>query len=429
MTDLTQSLMSPIQARQLNSLVLPVDFIAPHYEGLSILNIPNSICQWLGAPPLSTMPPLVPEVLESIDGKIQKVLLILMDALALHRLQAWLARHPEMVWNRLIPSGTFAPLTSIVPSTTSAALTTLWTGQPAAQHGIVGYEVWLKEYGVVANMILHKPITFSGRSGSLEQAGFQPEDFLPMPKIGAHLAGHGIETHAFQHYSIAHSGLSRMFFDQAERHSVSNAVDMWVSIRQLWEQSRGQKLYTWAYWGEVDGLSHFFGPDDERAEGEFAAFSAAFEEFFLNKLSPADRKDTLVILTADHGQITTPKTAPNYDLRHHPEFTRRMHILPTGENRLAFLNIRPGQTEAVREYVQRTWPNQFTLLEPAFAVEQGLLGPGMIHPTLLDRTGDLIALAHDDAYWWWAAKKNPIVGRHGGLHPEEMLVPFLAARL
>jgi predicted AlkP superfamily pyrophosphatase or phosphodiesterase len=196
----------------------------------------------------------------------------------------------------------------------------------------------------------------------------------------------------------------------------------------VWEQSAQDKTYAWIYWPDVDGLSHFFGPDSERSEGEFAHFSQAFEDYFLNKLSPAQLKDTVVILGADHGQIMTDNKDPHYDLRNHPDLTRRLHIMPTGENRLAFLFIKPGQVEAVREYIERTWPNQFTLLETAYAVEKGLFGPGEVHPNLLDRTGDMIALASGRAFWWWGNKPNPITGRHGGLSEEEMVVPFFAAR-
>jgi hypothetical protein len=83
----------------------------------------------------------------------------------------------------------------------------------------------------------------------------------------------------------------------------------------------------------------------------------------------------------------------------------------------------------VREYVERTWPNQFTLLESAYAVEAGLFGPGPNHPGLLDRVGDWIMVARGHAYLWWAGHDNHMLGRHGGLHSQEMLVPFLASRL
>ncbi len=165
---------------------------------------------------------------------------------------------------------------------------------------------------------------------------------------------------------------------------------------------------------------------DPRAE--FESFSNAFERLFLNRLSAAARRDTLVVLTADHGQITT-NPDPHYDLRNHPSLARRLHILPTGENRLAYLYIRPGQSEAVREYLERTWPGQFLLIEPAFAVANGLFGPGQPHPLLSERLGDLMVLSRGPAYLWWADKENLLIGRHGGMSAEEMLVPFLAAKL
>jgi Type I phosphodiesterase / nucleotide pyrophosphatase len=341
-----------------------------------------------------------------------------------------MAAKPKMVWNRLAGDGMLAALTSISPSTTSAALTSYWTSTPARAHGITGYEMWLKEYGMVVNSILHTPMSFhGGRAGSLAQAGFSPEAFLPVPPIGPHLAAHGVEAHVFQHYSIIDSGLSRMYFDQTHKNGCGGAVDMWYRVHQLWENHSAGKLFAWAYWPDVDGLSHLHGPDDSRISEEFSAFSEAFERLFLDRLSAKARQGTAVILTADHGQITTDKLDGHYDLRNHPDMTRRLHIFPTGENRLAFLHIRPGQIEAVREYVERTWPNQFTLLDSAYTVEKGLFGPGERHPGLLDRVGDLVAVASGRAFWWWGDKPNPIIGRHGGLSAEEMIVPFLAARL
>ena len=430
MPDLTDQLLPRIRSHRLPGLDLPDEFIHPHYEGLSILNIPNSLCSLLGAPPVPGTQPLIPEILDLVSGDVGSVLLVLIDALALHRFQAWLKEQKDMVWHKLIQEGILAPLTSITPSTTSAALTSYWTASAPRSHGIVGYETWLKEYGVVANTILHTPIRFlKGGTGTLKNAGFSPETFLPVDPIGPHLANYGIETHAFQHYSIINSGLSEMFFQQVHRHGTGTAADMWVSVRELWEQPPTEKQFVWAYWGEVDGLSHLHGPDDERIFAEFDAFSRAFETLFYDKLTPGQREDTLVILTADHGQIATNKEDDHYDLRNHPDFTRRLHILPTGENRLAFLYIKPGQVEAVREYIERTWPNQFALIDPVYAIEKGLFGPGEQHPGLYVRTGDLIALARGRAFWWWGAKPNPISGRHGGMSEEEMVVPFLAARL
>ena len=219
-----------------------------------------------------------------------------------------------------------------------------------------------------------------------------------------------------------------MFFRDVNVQAFNTPSDLWVNARNLLEAHQGERMYTWVYWGELDHMSHFYGPDDERTVAEFASFSTAFERLFLSRLSPEARRSTLVILTADHGQINTHKSS-KYDLNHHPEFTRHLHLQPTGENRLAYLYMRPGEKTELTAYIERTWPGQFTLIDPSTAVTAGLFGPGQPHPRLLDRLGDMIALPHGNAYWWWADKTNMLRGRHGGISSEEMLVPFLAVRL
>jgi predicted AlkP superfamily pyrophosphatase or phosphodiesterase len=315
-----------------------------------------------------------------------------------------------------------------VPSTTSAALPALWSGRDAAEHGITGYEMWMKEYGVIANAILHAPITYRDDVGSLERAGFDPEKFLPFPTLGTHLLAHGVEPYALQHRRILRSGLSKMLFRDVDAHAFHTAADLWINLRHLLEEKARQRLYVWAYWSEVDHFGHLYGPDDERTVAEFATFSLAMEQFFLARIGATARQGTLLILTADHGQIATRKD-PHYELRHHPDLLRCLHISPTGENRLAYLYIRPGQSEAVYAYLERTWPGQFCVIETAHAIENGLFGPGSPHPALQDRLGDAIVVAREDAYLWWPDRDNHLFGRHGGLHPDEMLVPFLTVRL
>jgi hypothetical protein len=427
MPDLVAEQLPRLRENRLRGLDLGGNFIYPAYTGQSILNIPGSICQILGAPDFGAGP-LHPEVIPPVGEDIRRVILVVMDAIGLQRLQRWMADGMIPIWNELAQAGRLAPLTSITPSTTSAALTSLWTGRSAAEHGIVGYELWLKEYSLVANMIAHSPITFRDDRGSLRRAGFMAKNFLPFTTFGTHLAAHGVQAYAFQHYSIIDSGLSEMFFKDVTTSGFASPTDLWVNLRQMIESRPNERQYIWVYWGEVDNFSHRYGPDDERTAAEFASFSAAFENLFLRRLSPAARQGTLLMLTADHGQITT-RPDPTYELRNHPGLRRRLHMLPTGENRLMYLFVRPGQTEAVREYLQRIWPNQFSVIDPGYAVESGLFGPGSPHPFLADRLGDMVVIARGDAYLWWDARDNRMIGRHGGLHPDEMLVPFLTVRL
>ncbi len=432
MTDVVSTYLEKLKQNRLPGIDLSSPgqrdgFIYPAYQGQSILNIPASLCRLFGIPEFGNQP-LDETILSQLGTGYRRVILILMDALALHRLQRWTSDGAAPIWKDLAAQGLLAPLTSITPSTTSAALTALWTGRSATEHGITGYEMWMKEYGVVANTILHSPITFKSGLGSLSLAGFDPKTFLPHPTLGPHFQQHGVKVYALQHRSIVNSGLSTMLFKDIDVQAYHTAADLWINLRELIENKAQEQMYIWLYWSEVDHFSHLYGPDDERTRAEFSTFSQAMEQFFLGRLSPALREDTLLILTADHGQINTHRT-PHYELRNHPEFMKMLHIAPTGENRLAFLYLRPGQIDRVRAYIEDTWPGQFSLLDTATAIKCGLFGPGTPHQDLADRAGDYVLAARDNAYLWWANKDNPLVGRHGGLHPDEMLVPFLAARL
>ncbi|MEJ2010948.1 MAG: hypothetical protein P8X64_01860, partial [Anaerolineales bacterium] len=137
---------------------------------------------------------------------------------------------------------------------------------------------------------------------------------------------------------------------------------------------------------------------------------------------------TLLVMLADHGQLTTRKD-PNYELASHPSLARRLVMVPTGENRLAYLYLRPGQSEAVEEYLTKTWSGAFQVLNSTYALETGLFGPGEPAPQVTDRLGERTVISLHDSYLWWASKENPLIGRHGGLSEQEMLVPFFVRRL
>jgi predicted AlkP superfamily pyrophosphatase or phosphodiesterase len=169
----------------------------------------------------------------------------------------------------------------------------------------------------------------------------------------------GVDVHAFLHYTISGSGLSQMHYPEVSVHTFSGVPDLWVGVRHLAEQPLEKPRLIWTYYGGVDGTSHRYGPDSDQAEAEFRAFIDVLLKEFIERLSVETRRRTVFILLADHGQLLTKKD-PHYELKNHPDLIERLHILPTGENRLAYLYPRPGQVDAVEEYIQRTWPGGFT---------------------------------------------------------------------
>src|SRR4030042_4111357 len=127
MSDVTSEILPRIESNKLPGLQLSPEFIHPDYAGGSILNLPSTICRTLGGEPLATVP-LRSELTVATAADIRRVVLVLVDALSLHRLQRWMSDGTAPVWSRLGEQGKSAALTSITPSTTTAALTSLWTG-------------------------------------------------------------------------------------------------------------------------------------------------------------------------------------------------------------------------------------------------------------------------------------------------------------
>lgn len=424
MSNLIESTLQNIRAKTLPEADLGEGLMLPAYDGLSLLNVPSSLARWLGAS-LLRHPAIDLPTLDDLAAGVDQILMILVDALGFNLFRSWMEDSAPQ-FQPLAEKGVLVPLTSVVPSTTSSALTTLWTGSSPIEHGILGYELYLKEYGLVANMITHDPVSINYGGGLLYQAGMDPTQFLPVPTLGEHLHDSGIQSHGFLHTSIAHSGLSRMHYQGVHRHTYTGLADLWVSVRQLLQTPLNGKRFVWVYYGGLDHASHRFGPNSEQARLDFALFAQSLQAGLLQKYHRQDSPKTLLLLLSDHGQIeSTPD--PHYDLRQHPDLTRRLVLPPTGESRLSYLHTRPGQSAAVDEYVQRIWANQFTILPASFLAEKGLFGPGQAHPMAASRLGDRMVISRGKAYLWWPDKQNNMLGRHGGLSELEMLVPFLAA--
>lgn len=426
MPDLSDRILPHLRSHRLEGIDLGSDALHPYYGGYSLLNLTTSLCRWLEGPDLPH-PPLGIEEIGALADDVLQVIFVLVDAVSLERFREWL-RQEACGLEPLLGRGHLAPLTSVVPATTSTALTTLWTGRSPAEHGILGYELFLREYGLIANMITYSPMAFEGMTGALRFAGLGPKAASPVATIAPDLARAGIETHVYLHTSIRDSGLSRVLYAPAEMHGYDAPEQLWESVGALAGQRIDHRRLIWVYYGHVDTLSHRLGPRSDHAGSDFARLTRTMVKSLVDGFTSPVADRTLLIMTSDHGQIDTPED-PRFHLRLHPAVVRRLHMNPTGENRFSYLYLRPGKVSGLVSYFEKTWPNDFRLVVPAKALKAGLFGPGEPAEVARDRLGDLMAIAQGHSYLWWASKDNPFLGRHGGLSEQEMVVPLLAARL
>ncbi len=129
-------------------------WVMPGYDGWSNMNVINSLLAYFYAE--HGVPLAFHQEFVSALGGAQKLLLLVLDGMGWYNIERahgwrslirnWLGR--AIRW----------PVTSIFPSTTSAAMASLTTGVPPAVHGVIGFLMYFPEYQHVFNMLkLHHP--------------------------------------------------------------------------------------------------------------------------------------------------------------------------------------------------------------------------------------------------------------------------------
>ncbi len=406
----------------------PDEFVVPAYDGLCVANIPATVAALLGVELSGACPPLRPALWRDWAHGVRRVILLLVDAVGYLQLRAAMSRGDIPAWNRLAERGTFVPITTVFPSTTNAVLTTMWTGYSPAAHGLLAFELYLREFGVAASALFFWPSAYH-RHDLLLEWGLEPDDFIPVPALGEVLRQEGVTVRTFIRETYAESALSQMHRRGLDRvDGFVDASDLWVGMRRALADSQGERLLISAYWDVVDGLGHKYGPHHDTWATELRNIGYMLEEEFLKRLTPAEREGTLLIITADHGLVSTPPEVA-IKIDDHPALRDALLIPPMGESRAPFLYPHPDQQELAHNYLGGDLSHAFVTLERSVVLQSGLLGPGPVYRETPYRLGDLVALARGNHYLAKKEKSLEMLGRHGGMSPTEMLVPLFIVRL
>ncbi|MFC7136622.1 alkaline phosphatase family protein [Halobaculum litoreum] len=120
------------------------DYLFPAYADYCFANVPGTVASVLGADagrrlPSDTVP----------DGEYSNVVVVLVDGLGWDRYRA--RRESVPLLDTLGAAGRASRLTSVYPSETAAAITTMHTGATPAEHGLLGWNVLFRDAGVTGN--------------------------------------------------------------------------------------------------------------------------------------------------------------------------------------------------------------------------------------------------------------------------------------
>ncbi len=328
-----------------------------------------------------------------VAGARATVLLVL-DGLGWEALQL----HPEA----LPTLGAFegGAITTVVPSTTSAALTSIACGVPPAAHGVVGYR--MRVGGRSLNVLRWQSATDESVPDPVEVQPLQP--FL----------GHTVPV-------VTKAEFRNTGFTTA--HLRDTAFTGWRTTSALLEHVRrivdGGAPFVYAYYDGVDKVAHEYGLRSPVYETELVLVDRLVSDL-LDRL-PAD---VALVVTADHGQVEVgPAGAVGLSEVH------RLVAAYSGEGRFRSLHARAGAAGELQAACASLYGDRAWVFARDQLFDEGWLGGGGALG-VRSRVGDVVLAARSPVVFAdpGQLKETRMLSQHGSLTPAEMEVPLLAAR-
>jgi len=427
-------------------------YVWPEYERCSLDRVPGTAARALGVDldrslPTETVP----------DGDYQNVVVLLIDGYGWDRFRA--GERPALL-DRLAAAGETTPITSVYPTETAAAITSLNTGRTPAEHGLLGWNLRLPSVDRTVQTLpfLTRPADDARAAAAADETGsvaptapsLPPEtasgdlvdatdgavdgtDLFDGRSVYERLGEAGVESHAIQPSRIVGGPYGEVATAGAQRHGVDSVAGFALSIRRQLAAATAP-TYVYAYWPNVDSAAHDAGTQSDDYAAELVAVCAAVERE-LDRLDDTTAAETLLLTTADHGHRQSEPSAA-VDLSEIPAVWEHLArhddgrpVLPTGGPRNLHLHVQPGEVETMRAALAAA-PFEARILDGETAVDDGLFGTGPVSSKLRARVGDLVVVPESVGVWFGdEERKLEFVGQHGGQHPEEAFVPFVATPL
>ncbi len=356
----------------------------PDYGGACISNVVPALLEWDEAPPWLPTP--------AFDA--QQVVLLVLDGLGWEQLQERSHLAPTL------SSLAGGPISSVVPSTTATALTSITTGLPPGEHGVVGYRMAVE--GEVLNVL-----RWSTDRGDARRR-FPPERLQDVSPFAGQRPP--IVTKA----EFATSGFSGAHLHQVRFHGYRMPSTMLVNLRRILDAN---EPFVYAYYDGIDKVAHEYG----------------FGEFYDAELVEVDRlvadiidllpRGAALVITADHGHVETGANVTNP----HPNVLAET-TMQSGEGRFRWFHARPGRSQALLEALVTHHGHQAWIRTRDEAISQGWYGP-KVNDISRARLGDVLLAPWGDLAFLEPADTGPfnLVGRHGSVTSAEMSVPLLTA--
>lgn len=361
----------------------------PNYDR-SILSIASSVLNHFGVKDCQHK--TLPEFDKLLKKDYKNIIVMLFDGLGTSSLNYHLKE------NDFLRKHYVTDISSVFPSTTVAATTSVLSGYSPAECGWLGWDLYFEEIG--ENVAIFKNTL--QRNGKPAAKFNVAHKYIPVKSIMKRIEDVNGRKSA---YCVS-------FFSKYRSKSVE---DICKTVYKL--SKKRKKKYIYAYWNQPDHAMHGHGVTSQEAHEQILHINSEVEKL-CGKL-----ENSLVIITADHGLCD----GVNVYLEDYPELNSMLKIPPSIEpGRAMSLFVKDGLREDFKNEFNRRFGDCFRLMTKEEVFSENLLGYGKPHPRTYDFVGDFLAVATTEKTLFTAREEYEIVGVHAGLTKEEMTVPFIA---
>lgn len=402
-------------------------FVKPLYDSYCFSNIPQMVQFLLTGEGQSALPL---DVFGTLPTRYDKVILFFIDAFGWRFFERYAEKYALL--KTILSKGVVSKMTSQFPSTTAAHTTCIHTGLDVGQSGV--YE-WHYYEPLVDDII--SPLLFSyardKERDMLKHCGIPAEAFYPQQTIYQALNTHGIASYVFQSRAYTPSTFSQCVFQGAKVIPFDTLPEALIQLSELVLSEPTTPAYYYLYFDKIDSSGHVHGLHSPPFEKAVDNFFTLMEQILYQQLSGKVR-NTLLVLTADHGQVEVNPRTTFYLNRDAPKFeqyllTNRQGklLVPAGSARDMFLYVHVEKIDEAMSYLQQQLVGRAEVYRTQTLVEQGFFGTQAPSPTFFSRVGNVVILPYEqETVWWYEAGtfEMRFSGHHGGLLPEEMEIPL-----
>ena len=363
--------------------------VIPDYSGANLTGIiPGCLLGTSGRRPNWFPQPL---------QEAERIVLLVIDGLGYEQLQ----RHAHIAPNLMSLVG--GSITTIAPSTTASALTSLVTGASPAEHGIVGYRMDMGDS-------IMNSLRWWSDTRDLRKV-HPPATVQPIPPF----VGMTIPV-------VSRAELEGSAFTEA--HLRGSRPCGWRAASSIVAQcanliSSGEK-FVYAYYDGVDKIAH------ERGFGAYYDSEIAATDWLVGSLLNTLPSGTTLAITADHGQVQVGDNVVHLS----DDIKASLHH-QSGEGRFRWLHAKRGQESDLLQIATDSYSDIAWVASRDQVIEEAWLGPargGRIADQVKRRLGDVALVPFTATTFDDPLDSGPfsLVCRHGSLTADEMFVPFLA---